>query len=75
MASSNGAESNISKKFNPSEIGFFDPHFDRLYGDGAMFNVGKDTYCRNIHPSLDMAKEIAKARDPSHRPHTTSSTP
>lgn len=36
------------ERWNQGELGYFDPHFDKAYGDGEVVSVGKDVYYKNV---------------------------
>lgn len=35
-------------RWNQSDLGYFDPHLDRVYGKDEIVLVGKDVYYRNV---------------------------
>lgn len=37
-----------SKRWNLSDLGYFGPHLDRVYGEGEIVLVEKDVYYRNV---------------------------
>ncbi len=36
------------ERWNQANLGYFDLHLDRAYGEGEIVSVGKDVYYRNI---------------------------
>lgn len=43
-ATGSGLGSGSFERWNPSDLGYFDPHLDKSYGEGEIVTVGKDTY-------------------------------
>ena len=37
-----------TERWNQADLGYFDPHLDRAYGEGEIVSVGKDVYYRNV---------------------------
>ena len=37
-----------TERWNQSDLGYFDSHLDRAYGEGEIVLVGKDVYYRNV---------------------------
>ena len=52
------------ERWNPSDLGFFDPFYDGKSADTgqAMEHAGKDTYFRDIHAFLDRIKDMARVK-------------
>lgn len=38
----------LTKRWNQADLGYFDSHFDKTYGEGKIVSVGKNIYYRNI---------------------------
>lgn len=54
-----------NNKWNPAELGFFDPHYDgKSLASGAspIDNTSKDTYFRDVHHFITRAKEMATTK-------------
>ena len=55
----NGSSGN---KWNPAELGFFDPHYDGkslASGASSIDNTSKDTFFRDVHHFITRAREMA----------------
>ena len=37
-----------TERWNQANLGYFDPHLYRAYGEGEIVSVGKDVYYRNV---------------------------
>ena len=59
----NGGSS--SDRWNPQEVGFFDPYYDdkTVATGGAITHAGKDTYYRDVHSFVDRIKDMATVKD------------
>lgn len=40
--------SKSTKKWNQADLGYFDPHLDKVHGEGEIVFVDKDVYYRNV---------------------------
>lgn len=49
-------------KWNATEIGYFDPHLDKSYGDGEIVTVGKDVYYRSVLLFVERIKDVASVK-------------
>lgn len=36
------------ERWNQADLGYFNPHLNRAYGEGEMVSVGKDIYYKNV---------------------------
>lgn len=59
------SSSNDPNKWNASEIGFFDPHLDKSYGEGEVVTVGRDLYYRSVILFIERIKDLAQIKDVS----------
>ena len=51
-----------SNRWNPSDLGYFDLHLDKSFGEGEIVTVGKDTYFRNVLLFTDRIRNIAEVK-------------
>ena len=54
--------STSSDRWNPSDLGYFDPHLDKSYGEGEIVTVGKDTYFRNVILFTERLRDVAAVK-------------
>ena len=53
------------RRFNPEEVGFFDPFLvvKDSEDDGEVVNFGNKTYYRNVHLFIDAFKDVDESKD------------
>ena len=53
-----------TERFNPDDVGYFDPFYDSKSVDTApaIEHAGKSTFFRDIHVFLDRVKDVARAK-------------
>ena len=51
-----------SERWNPSDLGYFDPHLDKSFGEGEIVTVGKDTYFRNVILFTERIRDVATVK-------------
>ena len=56
-----GASSSDSK-WNAAELGYFDPHLDKSYGEGEIVTVGKDVYYRSVILFVERIHDLAAVK-------------
>ena len=54
-----GYSSSGTPNWNAKDIGFFDPHLDKSYGDGDIVTQGSDVYYRNVMLFIERVKDLA----------------
>lgn len=50
------------KRWNQAELGYFDPHLDRAYGEGKVISVGKKVYYRKVVLFVQRVQSLATFR-------------
>lgn len=48
LSGSDSLTKTSTERWNQADLGYFDPHFDRVYGEGEIVSVGKDGYYMNV---------------------------
>ena len=51
-----------SDRWNPADLGYFDPHLDKSYGEGEIVTVGKDLYFRSVILFVERIKDLATVK-------------
>ena len=51
-----------SDRWNAADLGFFDPHLDKSYGDGDIVTVGKDIYYRSVILFVERIKDLVSTK-------------
>ena len=51
-----------SDRWNATDLGYFDPHLDKSYGEGEIVTVGKDLYFRSVILFIERIKDIAAVK-------------
>lgn len=46
--SSDSLPKKTTERWNQADLGYFDPHLNRAYGEGEIVSVGKDVYYKNV---------------------------
>ena len=49
-------------RWNSSDLGYFDPHLDKSYGEGEIVTVGKDTYFRSVILFIERLRDVAAVK-------------
>ena len=58
----NAAPGGAPERWNPSDLGYFDPHLDKSYGEGEIVTVGKDTYFRSVILFTERLRDVAAVK-------------
>lgn len=56
------ASGNGDSRWNAADLGFFDPHLDKSYGEGEVVTVGKDTYYRSPILFVERIRDLATVK-------------
>lgn len=51
-----------SDRWNVIDLGYFDPHLDKSYGEREIVTVGKDLYFRSVILFIERIKDIAAVK-------------
>lgn len=54
-----------NNKWNVADIGYFDPQFDKSYGENNIMSINKDTYFRNIYLFVEKIGNLVLAKSNS----------
>lgn len=57
-----GGSTGGSDRWNPADLGYFDPHLDKSYGEGEIVIVGKDLYFRNAILFVERVRDVATVK-------------
>ncbi len=60
-----GSSSSGNPNWNAKDIGFFDPHLDKSYGEGDIVTQGSDVYYRNVMLFVERVKDLAAIKGPA----------
>lgn len=53
---------NGDNRWNAADLGFFDPHLDKSYGEGEVVTVGKDTYYRSPILFVERIRDLSTVK-------------
>ena len=64
LAGNSGNGSGGADRFNPDDVGYFDPFYEGKSADtaSAIEHSGKSTFFRDIHVFVDRVKDVARAK-------------
>ena len=60
-----GTGGNGNERWNAADLGFFDPHLDKSYGEGEIVTVGKDIYYRSVILFIERVRDLAATKSDS----------
>ena len=56
---------NGNSRWNTADLGYFDPHLDKSYGEGEIVTVGKDVYYRSPILFVERIRDLATIKGAS----------
>ena len=59
QAESSSSNNGNNERWNPADLGYFDPHLDKSYGEGEIVTVGKDIYYRSVILFIERVRDLA----------------
>ena len=57
-----GTSSSSTERWNSADLGYFDPHLEKSYGEGEIVTVGKDLYYRSVILFVERVRDLATVK-------------